>query len=133
MQTDLTYALWICISLIGNGGGGGGRIAVYVGQQSSFHGSIHAVGGRGGDHGGHPGSPGTVFIETANGEDRHRQLHIDGANFGTETVCSYASVLTTVNTVHTISDVYLTHRACMAVKAVSLLHYFHYILCVHVL
>ena len=110
--------------LLGNGGGGGGRIAVYLGQESVFHGRIQAVGGRGGDHGGHPGCPGTVFIETANGEDAHRQLHIDGADFGRETKCDYPSDLTTENTVDTISDVYLTHEACMAVKVVGLCHYF---------
>ena len=109
------------VVLLGNGGGGGGRIAVYIGQRSVFHGRIQAVGGRGGDHGGHPGSPGTVFIETAN---VHRQLHIDGADFGTETKCDYSSDLTTDNTVHTISDVYLTHRACIAVKMVNQFYYF---------
>ena len=114
----------IFVALIGNGGGGGGRIAVYLGQRSVFHGRVQAVGGRGGDHGGHPGSPGTVFIETANGEDVHRQLHIDGADFGSETKCDYPSDLTTDNTVDTISDVYLTHRACMAVKVVGLFRYF---------
>ena len=95
------------VALLGNGGGGGGRIAVYLGQRSIFHGRIRAC-------------PGTVFIETANGEDVHRQLHIDGADFGSETMCDYPSDLTTENTVHTISDVYLTHGACMAVKVVGL-------------
>ena len=99
------------IALLGNGGGGGGRIAVYLGQRSIFHGRIRA-------------RPGTVFIETANGEDVHRQLHIDGADFGSETQCDYPCDLTTINTVDTINDVYLTNKACLAVKAVSLFHYF---------
>jgi len=107
------------IVLLGNGGGGGGCISVYLGQWSVFHISMRAVGGRGGDPGGHPGSPGTVFIETANAEDVHRQLHIDGADICRETKCDYPSDLTTTNTVHTINDVYLTRRACMAVKAVN--------------
>ena len=107
------------MSMIGNGGGGGGRISVYLGQQATFHGSIQAIGGRGGNSGGHPGSPGTVFIEMDNGDELHRQLHIDGANFGRETECDYSNVLTTANTVHSISDIYLTHRACMDVKAVK--------------
>jgi len=93
------------------GGGSGGRIAIYINENYNFHGHLEAVGGSGGD----AGAAGTVFIEATVGVSKHRQLHVDGANFGDEITCSHPAVVTSN---YTFSEMTLKRRGCLFIAKV---------------
>ena len=93
------------------GGGSGGRIAVFINEKYNFQGSLVAVGGGGAD----PGAAGTVFIESTVGVSKHRQLHVDGANFGNEITCTHPAVVTAD---YSFSEMHLKRRGCLFVAQV---------------
>ena len=108
------FALWY----VGNGAGGGGRVAVILGENYAFDGLLQAHGGATG--GTEHGRPGTVYLEYDIGNDTHREVRVDNLNRGTVEACSYPTELGETNTHYDFIRVDLRQRACLRIAAVSI-------------
>jgi hypothetical protein len=89
---------------IGNGGGSGGRISIYLSEYMLFNGNLIATGG----NGSYPGGPGTVYVQSDVGTDRWRELWIDNLNRGNENTCTYETSIDNIQ----LDNIHLNNRAC---------------------
>ena len=103
---------------LGNGGGGGGRVAIHLlNENYHFTGVSQALGGSGYDH----GPPGTTYVQSTLGTEIHRQLRLNNQNRGTENACNFPTELDESGDSYHFDLVELTNRACLRINSVSIL------------
>ena len=108
----LSYVFFIsCYVILANGGGSGGRIAVYLSEYMLFNGDLVATGGSAV----YPGGPGTVFVQTDVGNDRWRELWINNLGRGEGNSCDYPTRIDN----DVLNAIHLYNRACAIPTKVS--------------
>lgn len=94
-----------------NGGGSGGRIAIYLSEYMLFNGDLVATGGTAN----YPGGPGTVYVQSHVANNMHKELWIDNLGRGDENSCDYSTEIDNID----LDVIHVENRACAVPTKVS--------------
>lgn len=94
-----------------NGGGSGGRIAIYLSEYMLFNGDLVAIGGTAY----YPGGPGTVYVQSHVADNMHKELWIDNLGRGDENSCDYRTEIDNID----LDVIHVENRACAVPTNVS--------------